>query len=62
MDYRTFARTIAAHWQLFIGTLLACLAGAAAITALQTKSYESTSPRPLPRPESFAQPRTRCRL
>src|SRR5947209_10459290 len=43
MDFRTFVRTLAAHWKLFVGALLACLAGAAAITALQTKLYESSA-------------------
>ena len=43
MDFRTFTRTLTAHWKLFVGALLACLAGAAAVTALQTKSYESSA-------------------
>lgn len=43
MDFRTFVRTLTAHWKLFVGALLACLAGAAAVTALQTKSYQSSA-------------------
>ncbi len=43
MDFRTFVRTLIQHWKLFVGALLACLAGAAAITAFQTKSYESSA-------------------
>ncbi|OBI43802.1 chain-length determining protein [Mycobacterium kyorinense] len=43
MDFRTFARTMARHWKLVAGALLACLVGAAAVTAFQTKSYESSA-------------------
>ncbi|OBF90873.1 chain-length determining protein [Mycobacterium sp. 852002-51163_SCH5372311] len=43
MDFRTFARTLAAHWLLLVGALLACLVGAAAVTAFQTKSYQSSA-------------------
>lgn len=43
MDFRTFVRTLAAHWKLFAGALLACLAGAAAVTAFQTKSFQSSA-------------------
>ncbi|MHA7648543.1 tyrosine-protein kinase domain-containing protein [Mycobacterium sp. ML4] len=43
MDFRTFVRTLLLHWKLFVGAVLACLAGAAAITAFQTKSYESSA-------------------
>lgn len=43
MDFRTFIRTLTAHWKLFVGALLACLAGAAALTVLQTKLYESSA-------------------
>ena len=43
MDFRTFVRTLLQHWKLFVGAVLACLAGAAAITAFQTKSYESSA-------------------
>ena len=43
MDFRTFVRTLTAHWKLFLGALLACLLGAAAVTAFQTKSYQSSA-------------------
>ncbi|OBK16387.1 polysaccharide biosynthesis tyrosine autokinase [Mycobacterium asiaticum] len=43
MDFRTFVRTLLLHWKLMLAALLACLAGAAAITAFQTKSYESSA-------------------
>lgn len=43
MDFRTFVRTLIQHWKLFAGAMLACLAGAAAVTAFQTKSYESSA-------------------
>ncbi|OBK44542.1 polysaccharide biosynthesis tyrosine autokinase [Mycobacterium sp. 1081908.1] len=43
MDFRTFVRTLTTHWKLFLGALLACLAGAAAITVLQTKLYQSSA-------------------
>jgi len=43
VDFRTFARTLASHWKLFAGALLACLIGAAAVTAFQTKSYQSSA-------------------
>src|ERR1700744_1414328 len=43
MDFRTFVRTLTAHWRLVAGALVACLLGAAAVTALQTKSYESSA-------------------
>ncbi|OBI89254.1 polysaccharide biosynthesis tyrosine autokinase [Mycobacterium sp. 1245805.9] len=43
MDFRTFVRTLTTHWKLFVGALLACLAGAAAITVLQTKLYQSSA-------------------
>lgn len=43
MDFRTFVRTLLLHWKLVLCALLACLAGAAAITAFQTKSYESSA-------------------
>src|SRR5947209_863279 len=43
MDFRTFVRTLTAHWKLFLGALLACLAGAAALTMLQTKLYQSSA-------------------
>jgi capsular exopolysaccharide synthesis family protein len=43
VDFRTFARTLASHWKLFLGAFLACLIGAAAVTAFQTKSYQSSA-------------------
>lgn len=43
MDFRTFVRTLLLHWKLVLGAVLACVAGAAAITVLQTKSYESSA-------------------
>ncbi|OBA84211.1 chain-length determining protein [Mycobacterium sp. 1164966.3] len=43
MDFRTFARTLASHWLLLVGALLACLVGAAAVTVFQTKSYQSSA-------------------
>ncbi len=43
MDFRTFVRTLVLHWKLVVGALLACLAGAAALTALQTKHYQSSA-------------------
>jgi capsular polysaccharide biosynthesis protein/MinD-like ATPase involved in chromosome partitioning or flagellar assembly len=43
MDFRTFARTLSVHWKLVAGAFLACLAGAAAVTAFQTRTYESSA-------------------
>ncbi|OBF49873.1 chain-length determining protein [Mycobacterium sp. 852002-53434_SCH5985345] len=43
MDFRTFVRTLLTHWKLALGALLACTIGAAAVTALQTKHYQSTA-------------------
>ena len=43
MDFRTIVRTLVLRWKLVAGALLACLAGAAAITALQTKHYQSSA-------------------
>jgi capsular exopolysaccharide synthesis family protein len=43
MNFRTFVRTLAQHWKLFAGALLACLAGAGALTALQTKHYQASA-------------------
>ncbi|OSC40978.1 polysaccharide biosynthesis tyrosine autokinase [Mycobacterium decipiens] len=43
MDFRTFVRTLIHHWKLFVAALLFCLAGAAAVTAAQTKIYESSA-------------------
>ncbi|OJZ72665.1 chain-length determining protein [Mycobacterium paraffinicum] len=43
MDFRTFVRILAAHWKLAAAAVLACTIGAAAITALQTKHYQSST-------------------
>jgi len=43
MNFRTFVRTVAQHWKLVAGALLACLVGAGAITALQTKHYQASA-------------------
>lgn len=43
MDFRTFVQVLLAHWKLALGALLACTIGAAAVTALQTKHYQSTA-------------------
>jgi capsular exopolysaccharide synthesis family protein len=43
MDFRTFTRTLSVHWKLLTAALLACLAGAAAITLFQTKVYQSSA-------------------
>ncbi|MEE6179250.1 AAA family ATPase [Mycobacterium sp. 050134] len=43
MDFRTFVRILGAHWKLAMGALLACTIGAAAVTALQTKHYQSAA-------------------
>lgn len=43
MDFRTFIRILAAHWKLAVTALLMCTVGAAAITALQTKHYQSST-------------------
>ncbi|EFG75228.1 chain length determinant protein [Mycobacterium parascrofulaceum ATCC BAA-614] len=43
MDFRTFVRTLLTHWKLALGALLACTIGAAAVTALQTKHYQSSA-------------------
>ncbi|OBF10054.1 polysaccharide biosynthesis tyrosine autokinase [Mycobacterium sp. 852002-10029_SCH5224772] len=43
MDFRTFVRILGAHWKLAITALLACTVGAAFVTALQTKHYQSSA-------------------
>jgi capsular exopolysaccharide synthesis family protein len=43
MDFRTFVRTVGLRWKLVAGALLACLVGAGALTALQTKAYQSSA-------------------
>lgn len=43
MDFRTFLRTIVARWRLVAVAVVACLAGAVAITMAQTKTYEASA-------------------
>jgi capsular exopolysaccharide synthesis family protein len=43
MDFRTFVRILVAHWKLAAAAVLACTVGAAAVTALQTKHYQSSA-------------------
>nr|WP_245605044.1 Wzz/FepE/Etk N-terminal domain-containing protein [Mycobacterium genavense] len=43
MDFRTFTRTLGVHWKLLTAALLACVAGAAAVTLFQTKVYQSSA-------------------
>ena len=43
MDFRTFVRILLAHWKLAMSALLMCTIGAAAITAVQTKHYQSST-------------------
>ncbi len=43
MDFRTFVRILGAHWKLALTALLACIVGAAFVTALQTKHYQSSA-------------------
>jgi capsular exopolysaccharide synthesis family protein len=43
MDFRTFVRILVVHWKLAFTALLVCTIGAAAITALQTKHYQSST-------------------
>ena len=43
MNFRTFVRTMVQHWKLAAGALLACLVGAGALTALQTKHYQASA-------------------
>jgi capsular exopolysaccharide synthesis family protein len=43
MDFRTFVRILVAHWKLAAGALLACVVGAAALTVVQNKSYQSSA-------------------
>lgn len=43
MDFRTFIGTIVGSWKLVVGALLACLVGAGFLTAMQTKSYQSSA-------------------
>lgn len=43
MNFRTFVRTLAEHWKLLVGAVLACLVGAGALTGLQTKNYQASA-------------------
>lgn len=43
MDFRTFVRILGLHWKLALTALLACTVGAAFVTALQTKHYQSSA-------------------
>jgi capsular exopolysaccharide synthesis family protein len=43
MDFRTFVRIIAFRWKMVAAAILVCLAGAATITALQTKGYQASA-------------------
>lgn len=43
MDFRTFTRIIITRWKIVVTALLVCLVGAAAVTALQTKTYRSSA-------------------
>jgi capsular exopolysaccharide synthesis family protein len=43
MDFRTFVRILAARWKFAVPAILACVAGAAFITAVQTKVYQSSA-------------------
>lgn len=43
MDFRTFVRILGAHWKLATTALLACTVGAAFVTAVQTKHYQSSA-------------------
>lgn len=43
MDVRTLVEIIRARWKIVIAAIAACLLGAMAITALQTKNYQSSA-------------------
>ena len=43
MDFRTFARIITFRWKIVVAAILACLVGAATITALQPKTYQASA-------------------
>lgn len=43
MDFRTFVRILGTHWKLSVTALLVCTIGAAFVTALQTKHYQSST-------------------
>lgn len=42
MDFRTFVRILVTHWKLAVTAMLACTVGAAFVTAVQTKHYQSS--------------------
>jgi capsular polysaccharide biosynthesis protein len=43
VDVRTLVEIIRARWKIVIAAIAACLLGAMAITALQTKNYQSSA-------------------
>jgi capsular exopolysaccharide synthesis family protein len=43
MNFRTLTRTMARNWKLVVASLLACLVGAGALTALQAKHYQASA-------------------
>lgn len=43
MDFRTFVRILQTHWKLAAAAVFMCTVGAAAVTALQTKHYQSST-------------------
>lgn len=43
MDFRTFVRILGAQWKLAMTALLVCTVGAAFVTAVQTKHYQSSA-------------------
>lgn len=43
MDFRTFIGIIAMRWKVALAAVIACLLGAAALTALQTRSHEASA-------------------
>ncbi len=43
MDFRTFVQILLARWTLVVSALLACLVGAAVVTAFQNKAYQSSA-------------------
>jgi capsular exopolysaccharide synthesis family protein len=43
VDFRTVVRIIASRWKVVVIALAACLAGAVAITAVQTKVYQASA-------------------
>ena len=43
MDFRTFVRIIAFRWKIVVAAILACLVGAAMLTAQQSKTYQASA-------------------